>query len=508
MTNPISSPSRLRLIELLASLSLATDLGTGQPLGHALSTSLLAVDLAGELGCDGDEIRSVQQVALLRYLGCTSDATETAVIAGGDDMAFNATMATALFGGAVESLTAMVDAVGPGLPVRRRAGLLASVLTDPKATRRALTAHCEVASMLARRLALADGVVHALAHGYERWDGKGYPIGLRGDAIPLETRIAVVARDADLFFRNGDDVAARLASRRGAAYDPDVVDAYARLRAHPVDDWDRVLEVEPWPFEHVADLDGALGVIADFADLKSAWTRGHSREVAALVHPAAGVAGLDAAEARGLERAALVHDIGRVGIENGIWDKPGPLTTAESERVKLHPYLTQRILARCTALAPIAELASSHHERLDGSGYHRQSSADAQSPEVRLLAAADELAALTAPRPHRPAMTTDRAFAVLGEAVRSGRLDRHAVACLEAAVAGTNAPRHINPVGLTDREIDVLKEIAAGHTNRQTAERLFISPKTVGRHIENIYLKIGVSTRAGAAVYAMEHRLI
>lgn len=500
----------LRLTELLASLSLATDLGTGQPLGHGLRTCLLAVRLARAMGCSPAEVRAVHHVSLLRFLGCTADAGETARMAGGDDLVFNETMAPAFLGGTRESLRALVAAVGPGEPPTRKLRLLAAALGDPAAAARGLSAHCEVAAMFSRRMGLDDRVTNALAHAYERWDGKGFPAGLRGEAIPLEIRISSVARDVDLLVQDGVDPTEMLGDRRGRAYDPAVVDVVAGLASVRGDaDWDEVMAAEPHPAALVDEVDRALSVMADFVDLKSAWTQGHSRDVAELAGAAGREAGLSTDECHDLRRAGLVHDLGRVGVANGVWDRPGALAIDDWENVRLHPYLTQRILSRCPALSPLGELASSHHERLDGSGYHRQSTADGLSAAARLLAAADAFASLVADRPHRAARDFDAAVDVLGGEASAGRLDRAAVAAVIAAAGGERVlPPTTHPGGLTDREVEVLQLLTAGRTNRQVGAELFISPKTVGRHVENIYAKIGVSTRAGAAVYAMEHRLL
>jgi HD-GYP domain-containing protein (c-di-GMP phosphodiesterase class II) len=504
----------LRLTELLASVSLATDLGTGQPLGHALRTCVAATGIAGAMGCGPDEVRTVHQFALLRFLGCTADSAETAGLAGGDDRAFLAAMAPVFMGSGREIATAFVRNLGAGQPAMRRLVLAAHGLADVRGTQRSLAAHCEVAVMLAGRAGLEPLVVEALAHAYERWDGKGYPGGLAGDAVPLAVRIAVVARDVDLAITLGIDPREWLRARRGRAYDPAVVDVVGDVGREllagidAADEWEAALACEPRPAATIPEdrLDALLTALADFADLKSPWVRGHSRAVASLAEAAGGHAGLDGAARLRLRRAALVHDLGRVGVANGIWDKPGPLTTAEWEQVRLHPYSTERILARCRPLAGLIETASSHHERVDGSGYHRALPAAAQSREARVLAAADVLAALTADRPHRPAYGIDVAASMLeGEA----SLDRDAVACVLAAAGRRAAPRGANrPHGLTEREVEVLRLIARGASNREVARRLVISPKTVGRHVENVYAKIDVSSRAAAAVFAMEHRLL
>jgi HD-GYP domain-containing protein (c-di-GMP phosphodiesterase class II) len=458
------------------------------------------------MGCGADQVRSVHQVSLLRFLGCTADSSETARGAGGDDITFNSAMAPVLFDRRITMLRGYAKALGAGQPPAKRARLRAEAVTggfgDP-------AAHCEVASMLGRRLGMSGEVLHALGHAYERWDGNGSPSGLAGEEVPLEIRVTMVARDVDLL-REHTDVTEILRRRRGKAYDPQVVDAYSRVAPGPQEaEWDEVIDVEPEPVAEVDDLDQALRVLADFGDVKSPWTRGHSTRVSSLVGSAARVAGLDEADSRELERAGLVHDIGRVGVENGVWDKRGPLSTDEWEKARLHPYHTQRVLSRCRALAALGDLASSHHERLDGSGYHRQLSGHHISVGARLLAAADALVALTSSRPHRSALSIEEARRVLNDDVAAGRLDPRAVASVVTAAMGDDSPQRIpNPGGLTDRELEVLRLLAAGHSNRQMGETLFISHKTVGRHVENIYAKINVSTRAGATVFAMEHRLM
>ncbi len=404
----------------------------------------------------------------------------------------------------------LVKTVGRGESPVEKGRMVLTALTDPGGAARSLAAHCEVATMLARRLGLEERVNTALLAAYERWDGKGYPTGLEREAIPIEVRVATVARDADLFVQLGADVRGILRRRSGRAYDPIVVEAFQGLvNWTPEADWDEVLAAEPQPVRYVEDLDAGLAVMADFVDLKSPWTRGHSTRVAALAETAAQGAGLGEAEADRLRRAGLVHDVGRVGVANGIWDKPGPLSTAEWESVHLHSYLTHRILSRCAGLTDLEKLASSHHERLDGSGYHRQSTASQLPIEARLLAAADVLAAVTSSRPHRGAHDLSAADRIMRAEVVDGHLDGLAVELVIAAAGGkTESPRPRNPGGLTDREIDVLRLLCRGLTNRKIGDELFISVKTVGRHVENIYAKIGVSTRAGAAVYAMEHRLL
>jgi HD-GYP domain-containing protein (c-di-GMP phosphodiesterase class II)/DNA-binding CsgD family transcriptional regulator len=519
-----TSGAVIRSAELLASLSLATDLGTGQPLGHALRTCLRSVALARALGLDDDAVREVHQVALLRFVGCTADASETATLTGGDNLAFVSAMAPVVMGSQREQLQRLVRSVGAGLPAARRTGRVAAALADPAGGARSLSSHCEVAARLGTRLGLPAGTVTALAHAYERWDGKGHPAGLSGTAVPMSVRIVAVARDADLFGRLAPDEAASiLRSRRGRAYDPVVVDAL--LASDPAGpdlapgggdevverSWEAVLEAEPSPATELgqAGIDRVLEAVADFADLYLPWTRGRSLRVAELARTAARALGLAGAESTVIWRSALVADVGRVGVPAGVWNRRGPLGVDGWEQVRLHPYWSERVLARCQALEPLAALAGSHQERLDGSGYHRGSDAGSISVPARVLAAADVLVALGEERPHRPALDRGSIVDTMGTEVRSGRLDAEAVdaVCSVGGLPVDPVPR-LWPSGLTDREIDVLRRIARGRTNKEVAAELHLSPKTVGRHVENVYVKIGVSSRAAAALFAMEERLL
>jgi HD-GYP domain-containing protein (c-di-GMP phosphodiesterase class II) len=506
------------MAELTIALSLATDLGTGQPRDHGLRTCWLALAAAGELGLDAPARSCVYHTALLRFLGCTADASETAVVAGGDDIAFNAAMGPMLMGQPAESMRHFVRHLAEDLPLGRRAGRVARALADPGMGARSLAAHCEVGARLAERLGMDESVRHALAHAYERWDGRGQPDGLAGEEVPVAVRVVVAARDAELWDRQAGwpTAAGVLAHRRGRGYDPAVVDVLVahgeRWLARIGDDpGAAVLAAEPAPVLTIdgPGLDAALAAVADFADLKSPWFRGHSPGVARLASAAAGAAGLSGADATDLNRAALVHDVGRAGVPNGIWDRPGPLSADQWERVRLHPYLTERVLHRCALLAPVAAVAAHHHERADGSGYHRGAAGDQLALGSRLLAAADAYHAMTEDRPHRPALTPAGAASQLLDDVDAGRFGRvEAEAVLAAAGQASRPARVPRPAGLTEREVDVLSLIARGRSNREVAATLGISPKTVGHHVEHIYAKAGVTTRAGATLFAMEQGLL
>jgi HD-GYP domain-containing protein (c-di-GMP phosphodiesterase class II) len=501
-----------RLTELLASISLATDVGTGQPMGHALRTCRLSMAVTDELGLDTGTAADVHAVALLRFLGCTANAPEMAQYAGGDNIALVAAMAPVYLGSTGEAVRTLARSVGRGHALPRRAQLLAQALGD----RRSEVSHCEVGARLATRLGLGDGVVEALAHAYERWDGRGIPDGLAGEAVPVAVRVVVVARDVVLWQRMaGTDAALEvLARRRGRAYDPAVVDAVRAVGVPDADErpvWEDVLAAEPEPVRRVGPvaLDRALAAVGDFADLRSTWTRGRSTRLAEIADAAGRACGLAAADVAALRRAALVADLGAVGVPTGVWDRPGPLGVEETERVRLHPYLTERVLDRCDGLRPVAVLAGAHHERLDGSGYHRGSTAAQLPSPARLLAAADVWTALGEDRPYRPGHVPAQARDVLWAEVTAGRLDGTAVEAVLALDGERSDHRRApRPAGLTEREVEVLRLIARGSSNREAAGRLSISAKTVGHHVEHIYAKIGVTTRPAAALFAMEHDLL
>jgi HD-GYP domain-containing protein (c-di-GMP phosphodiesterase class II)/DNA-binding CsgD family transcriptional regulator len=396
--------------------------------------------------------------------------------------------------------------------------LVAGALADPGGGKRSLSSHCEVAAMLAARLGVGDAVRFALSHAYERFDGKGFPSGLRGDAVPPAIRVAVVARDADLWWRAArDEWAEVLSARAGRAYDPAVAGACARVGPAILATLD---ENDPWQVLMATETDGgavfvpdpgtALEVIADFVDLKSPWTRAHSRRVSRLAGEAARKLGLPSIEAKRLEHAGLVHDLGLVGVPTGLLERPGPLGMAGWERVRLHPYLSERILGFCSGFEPLARLAGGHHERLDGSGYHRGATSDDLGVAARVLGAAEVVAALGEDRPHRPKLGASDLQGVVATEVEAGRLDRQVVDAVLAAAGLENLPPAYAawPAGLSQREVEVLRLIARGRTNKEAAAALHVSPKTIGRHVENLYTKIGVQSRAAAAVFAMEHRLL
>jgi HD-GYP domain-containing protein (c-di-GMP phosphodiesterase class II) len=507
----------VRAAEVIAALSLATDLGIGVPLEYGLESTLLAMRLAERLGVDSETASQTYYACLLFYVGCTANADVAAEIFGADD-SLTQYATPARFGSRAEMVAGFLRAIAPpgNTPLVRARQLAHGLPRIAMVFREHLASFCEVAHMLTDRLGLPRSVGPLFSHVAERWDGKGQPGRAKRDEIPLPVRIVHVARDAAFqHMLGGEEFAARVVGERaGHAFDPDVTAAFSDEAAEILaprtarSAWDETLAVEPHPWLSLEDavLDRALAAMGDFIDLASPYLVGHSAGVADLAAAAAERCRLGPDDVVLVRRAGLVHDLGRVAVPVRIWQKQGALTTDESERVRLHPYYTERLLTPSPFLSGLAPVASAHHERLDGSGYHRGLTAATLTQPARLLAAADAYRAMTEPRPHRAQLSPEQAAETLAEECRAGLLDADAIsAVLEAA--GQPAPRIERPAGLTEREAQVIALLARGLQTKQIARVLGVSVKTADRHIEHAYRKIGVSTRAAAALFAMEHGL-
>jgi HD-GYP domain-containing protein (c-di-GMP phosphodiesterase class II) len=502
---------QVRSAELVAALCLATDLGMGFPFEHGLHTTLIAMRLADRLGVDRETLSQTYYACLLAHSGCTTDAHVTPEVFG-DSLTTH--LHPVIYGSGREVAMGLMRA----LPDPDSAGPMRAVQIArrlPKMVREQrphLTATCEVAGMLANGLGVAASVQALLAHLLERWDGHGPLSRAKGEQIPLPMRIIHLALDA-AFQRvlGGEERVVRLTRERaGHAFDPEVaaclIDDAKRILALDASVWDETLACEPQPPLMLAGeaLDRALAAFGNFADLISPYLTGHSTGVAELAGAAARRCGIDDIA---LRRAALVHDLGRVAVHPRIWQKQGPLTADELEQVRLHPYHSERVLARSEFLAALAPVAGAHHERLDRSGYYRAAGGAELGPAARMLAAADAYHAMTEPRPHREPIAPERAAEILGKEAGAGRLDADAVTAVVES-AGQDVPRIERPAGLTEREIEVVRMLARGLQTKQVAVALGISVKTADRHIQNAYRKIGVSTRAAATLFAMEHGLM
>jgi len=508
----------IRAAELVGALSLATDLGTGQPLEHALRTAVLAVHLGELAGASAEELSDTYYVALLHASGCTSNSHEATQFFG-EDIMHRAAFFLIDPADPEQVLAFYRTHVGPGRPSEVREQMIEAALSSPERARESFAAMCEVAQRFARWLELGPGIEAALEYVFARWDGKGPTGGVGGETLPLPARLLHVARDYSLFLSaaGAGDARSVLEGRAGAAYDPRLAELAVRHfdgACAELDDtrmWEHAVESEPFPQVSLSGegIDAGFAAFAALTGLKSPWLREHSTVVADLAEAAAWRLGLPAETVAFLRRAALAADLGRVGVSNAIWEKPGPLGFGEWERVRLHPHFTERAFAQSRVLAPIGLLAGSHHERLDGSGYHRGLRGSAIDTTGRILAAADCYAAMREARPYRQALEPEAVEAELKREVEEGRLDAEAVDAVLAA-AGHRVPKRSRelPAGLTRRELEVLLALVLGQSNQVIADGLGISAKTVGHHVQHVYQKAGVRSRAAATVWAFEHDLV
>jgi HD-GYP domain-containing protein (c-di-GMP phosphodiesterase class II) len=474
----------------------------------------LGLAIGERMGLSEEELARVYRLALLRHIGCTAGSDLVAEIAG-------------------DEIELRKDS--PRLDLADKPGMLPHVLAHIAATNRPLARPaafirlmggmgrimgntdeiCEAAATIANRLGLGANTASDLEQLHDRWDGKGRQ-GLTGDAISEPVRVVQVAESAAAFLGDdGADAAAGFVrAHRGGMFAPDATDAFLAAPEEvasaldPESLWDAVV-TSPRAGDRPLDgpaLDEACEVVADFADMRSNWLVGHSRGVSKLAEAAAKELGLPEEDAASLRRAGLVHDVGRVAVSASIWGKRGSLTRAEWEQVRLHPYHSERVLARPEWLGELGAIASRHHERCDGSGYFRGTRE--LTTGAKVLAAADCLHAMTEPRPHRPGRELPDAARELRAGARDGLYDADASEAVLAA-AGVRARRRPDHAGgLSAREIEVLRLLARGLTKREIAKRLTIAPKTADAHTQHIYAKIGVSTRAGATLYAMKQGLL
>lgn len=501
---------------MLAALSLAIDLGLGQPMEHMLRSSLIASRLAERVGVPEADRAAVYYGTLVGWIGCHADSHELAALVG-DDIAFRAdTYGIEMVGWPMLRLILRHAGEDRGTWARGLNAVTVGWTARSRVTR-LITSHCTSAQALAARAGLGDSVVDVLAYTFERWDGRGLPAGVEGEAIPMASRVIAVADVAEVHLRTAGVGRAVevVAARRGRQFCPQVVDAFvadaAEITDGLLDDdvWSAAVDLAPDRDSRLTpdELDTLLGAMGEFVDFKCPHLLGHSRAVGDLARGAARSRGMSEAEQRLLYRAGLVHGLGRMGVSNRIWDKTGPLTPAEWERVRLYPYLTGRILSRVTGLEDVVAVASEHRERLDGSGFPRGTTAPDLGPSARVLAAADAYRRLIEPRPSRPAHTASEAAESLRRDARSGRLDPESVEAVLTA-AGHRGPRRTPwPAGLTDREVQVLRMVAQGSSNRDIAAELVISEKTVRNHVEHVYTKLGVSNRIQASLAAIDHGL-
>ncbi len=481
-----------------------------------LRSSLIATRIAEQMGLDAQQRATVYYANLVGWIGCHADSHELSALFG-DDIAFRAdTYGVDMTG--LPFLRLMVGHVGRGLPAWERGIRSAAfVLTARNRVAKLIDSHCTSAGVLSDRMGLDPQVSEALSFIFERWDGAGMPNGARGEDIPVEIRIVRLADVVEVHLRAGglERAVDVVRSRRGTQFSPEVADVFEQNAESIVDG---LLEIDVWTATLAQapdrgrtltgdEIDELLRAMADFVDLKCPSSPGYSRAVADLAAAAARNRRMPEADVIRLYRAGLVHGLGKLGVSNQIWEKRGPLTTAESERVRMYPYLTGRILSRVDGLESVVSLATKHEERIDGSGFPRGLAAAELTAQDRLLAAAVAYHQLGEPRPERAAVDPSDVAGQLRREVSAGHLDAESVEAVLMAAGHRSSRRAPFSGGLTAREVEVLRLVAQGRSNREIAAELFIAEKTARNHVERVYAKLGVNNRTQATLAAIDRGL-
>jgi HD-GYP domain-containing protein (c-di-GMP phosphodiesterase class II) len=513
----------MRRAEFMMVLAYASDLATGHSRDFALRSCVLAMRIADLAGLSEQDRRNAYHQSMLRYVGCNAD-THHLSAAFGDEIMLRRDLVGLDMGDRAELGKAFIQAFKRQYfdlaPAELERAIEEGLSQAVPVSRPVLTAHCEVAQRIGERLGLSEEIRSNLGQIYERWDGKGLPRGLKGDAVLPAVRLITLAQDAiALSDASGVETMARIiASRADGPYEAELALLLSANAAALMEgigatvDRETVLalEVDPPVMLDEAECDKAFLAIADMIDMRMPFTHGHSRAVAELAEAAGREIGLPAADIRTVRWAGLVHDIGELVVPVATWMRNGPLSVRERDAAHLHAYYGERALAAFgRGGEPMAALVLCHHERLDGSGYHRKVGGSDLSPAARILAAAEVFQTSREERPHRRALSTETAASKLRTEVREGRICPNAAEALLSVVGQPSRRALPRPLsGMTPREIEVLRLIAAGLTAKEAARKLDISPKTADHHIQSLYGKIGVTTRAAAALYAVEHGVL
>ena len=417
----------VRLSEVIAAMSTALDLTEGQPAGHAARSCILGMRLAEELGLDHAERSSLYYGLLLKDLGCSSNAAKISYLFGADDRTVKRDVKVVDWARARDNVRFAWQQVRPqGRTWERMLQMATMALRGSGATRQLIKTRCDRGAMIARDLGFPQATVEAIRQLDEHWNGQGHPQGLQGDAISLHARILSLAQSVEVFTREfGVAAACEMAiERSGRWFDPQLVEVLLAFRSDHAF-WERlrsddacvaVAECEPMEDARAAtdeDLDRVALAFAHVVDAKSPWTFRHSVGVAEIAVGIAEALGYDRAGLTRIRRAGLLHDLGKLGVSNLILDKPGKLTEDEFTVLKKHPEFSQQILERISCFAPLAPLAGAHHEKLNGRGYFRGLTAEELSLDARLLTVADIFEALSAARPYREAVPTERVVEML-----------------------------------------------------------------------------------------------
>ncbi len=513
-------PNTLRMADLLGAFSMASDMGVGLHAGHGVRCCYIGMRLAEALDLPLEQRVHLYYAELLKDAGCTAYTSQLAGFWMADELA--AKRELQFFRNVqnpIDVFSWLLQYVAQGAPFPTRIARIKDFLVNGRAfMKEGFESTCHVAKRIAERLAMPPPVQDALLQIFEQWDGKGMPYGTRGEAISIISRIVLTTSFLEVFHRmSGREAAERIARERsGKAFDPWVVDAFLSLANNDEHFWseledervgDIVLTMEPEesPYRYIRE--------EQLEDVTQALA-GRSRRVADLAARIARRMGIPEPEATHIYHAALVHDIGIVAVPSFVLNKSqDTLTGAEREQVRLHPYHSERILSKVPALEPIMPLVAAHHEEMDGRGYYRGLRGSQIPLGAQIIAVADRFDELTHHTPDSPGRELDQAVDVMRQEVGS-RLSPDAFNALTEDLSGVDRSRRQRtrqqewPARLTDREVEVLRLIAKGLNRRQAAGALFLAEGTVRSHLEHIYSKIGVSSRAAAALFAVEHNLL
>jgi HD-GYP domain-containing protein (c-di-GMP phosphodiesterase class II) len=507
-----------RKAEMVGMLTAATALALGCAPAALFDGTTLSVRFAEHLGWSRADLGTVYWYGLLRYAGCHAENHLFSSLVG-DEIAFNRQYGLIDTGDPAQMLQLVVGLVQRAHASLGQAGidalLAASLPGLQQSAEQVIAGHCDVAQRLAVRLGFDATIVEAIAHFRERWDGLGLPRHVAGEALPKAVRLVFLCHDVSVLTHvlGRDAALTAVAERRGRAYEPSLADEFLAAKDRlmgvlmPPDSWAAVLEAEPGGQEFLTAeaVDDACLVMADFCDLQLPAAVDHSRAVATLAEEGGRRLGLDTVSLTRLRRAALLHDLGYAALpvrsRGGHRDR---LNT--SGDVRLHPFHSEDVVRLVPDLGDVASLAGRHHEAMDGSGFYRGLSATGLNAEARLLMAAEAYQTALEGRFGAAGLSPTAAADQLNDEVRAGRLDGSAVKAVLAA-AGHRVPIKKTPMvaGLTHRELDVLRLAASGLSVAEIGERLRISPKTADNHLQSIYSKIEVKTRAGATLFAIEH---
>ena len=419
----------LRLSEVIGAFSYALDLTEGQPAGHCVRSCWLGIHLGRTLLDSADALRDLYYTLLLKDAGCSSNAARLCELYGHDDRETKYHFKFINNDRFLDVARFVLGHTALGSGLKERVEKLLTLARDgERLATELIQTRCERGAAIARQLGFNEHVALGIHSLDEHWNGNGRPARLVGDQIPLNSQIALLAQVADVFFSIGgtQHAIAELKQRRGTWFDPNLVDRFLVI-AEDVTLWDalraddletKVAELEPKAVIKNVDedyLDAIATAFGQVVDSKSPYTYGHSTRVALYADILAEKFSFSNADKRCLRRAALLHDLGKLGVSNSILDKPDRLDENEWRQVRLHPHYTEQILARIRPFRRTARIAGAHHERLDGKGYYKGLRADEISLETRIITVSDIFDALHAERPYRAAMPIEKAMSILTE---------------------------------------------------------------------------------------------